>query len=124
MNTEVMIRQMVLADYNAITRGNVEKCLNIIMKLASDKNVPPNVRLACCEAMLSRAFGKPRETIDIKTTETRIDVAYEKYDDLKAELLLEGIDIEHDTPLLTFGQSLKEREKNGQHCAGQAGRED
>lgn len=58
--------QAALADIDAVLADQIVDSIRVMAQLRDDGEVPPDIRLKACDALLNRAMGKPTERVEHK----------------------------------------------------------
>jgi hypothetical protein len=77
------------------SRAHTQECIDILVGIARDVMVEPKARITAAEAILNRAWGKPHESLDIRSEAVTTDDPRELSEtQLKDELLarISGMD--------------------------------
>ena len=55
-------------DIASLARSHSETAIRVLAGLASQETVPPASRIAACQALLDRGFGRAAQSIDLNAT--------------------------------------------------------
>jgi hypothetical protein len=77
-----------------LARSHTEDAIQTIVNIMRNKSNDAWVRLACADAILDRAFGKPREG-HVVEQEDILTMEYPTVADVEADLIALGIPIDH-----------------------------